>query len=326
MSTSGSTDFTLNTNEVVSEILELLGVIAPGTSAPTEWYMTTLRTINMMLKDWVTDGIKLYLETEGFLFLQVNEARYRIGEVVDDDALATEYLDTTTLSDAALGDTSLTITTSDGIGVDDIVGIELDDGTMQWSTVSSIPDSTSISIDDALTDNASEGNAVYTYDPANITGRPIEISSVRLHDTDSQTDRVLKCISRREYFNLPSKAVSGNPTQYYVDKQRDYTSIYVYPVSDNTRNVLYVTGRRMVEDLDSALNDLDLPPEFISAVIYNAAVRVAPKFGKSQTVSELVGGNASITSQAAYLLKKLQNANQETARIKIRPYIPYDGY
>lgn len=319
MTTSNSTDFTLNTREVVNEVLEYAGVLGIGQTAPTRYYTNTVRTINLMLKEWQTDGITLHLEQEFYVFLEKNQASYQLGGSGADRAV-TSYTKTQISADEAGGQTTLSVESSTGMAASDVIGIELDDGTLHWTTISSVPTSTSIIVNLALASAAAEGNNVYFYDPGDVITRPVEVSSIRIRETDDN-DLALVPMSRKTYYNINNKTSSSSPIKYYIDKQRDYRILSVWPLPSGVDKVLHCTGSRIVHDLDETTNNLDLPNEALSAVIFNAAKRIAIKYGRAQALSEMVSGRMSLSMMADETYRKLKRANQEYTRIKIRPRV-----
>ena len=55
----------------------------------------------------------------------------------------------------------------------DNIGIELDDGTIQWTTINGAPAGSTVTLTDALTDDVASGNAVYVYTAK--TNRPMKL-------------------------------------------------------------------------------------------------------------------------------------------------------
>ena len=72
-------------------------------------------------------------------------------------------LDTTLTDGEPLGETSMLVGTSADVANADIVGVVLDDDSIDWTTVAAVPDGTHITLTDALTGAAGSGNAVYVF-------------------------------------------------------------------------------------------------------------------------------------------------------------------
>jgi hypothetical protein len=312
MSTSGSTDFSLTTNQIVQDILELCQVAGIGDSVPGEDYSSVVRTLNLMIKAWQTEGIQLHTETEAILFLEDGKSKYQLGGSGADRA-SNEIIKTEISADEASGQTTLSVDDSSDMAASDIIGIELDDNTIHWTTISSIPNSTSVIVNSAITDDASSGNNVYAYTTA--MGRPINISQARLLKDDG-TIIVLQPRSRKEYFSRPNRNATGNPTEYFVDYQRDKTFISFYPVPDNVSSRIELSYRRIVEDFDSSADEPDFQQFAIAAITYNGAVWVGRKYGKDISQTDI----GVIATQS---LQSLKGYDQERTSLKIRPRIDW---
>ena len=73
MATSGTTTFSVTRNEVIAASLRLLGVLEEGASPTAQAIENSSLVLNMMLKDWMTDGIKLWTVKELTLPLVANQ-------------------------------------------------------------------------------------------------------------------------------------------------------------------------------------------------------------------------------------------------------------
>lgn len=130
--------------------------------------------------------------------------------------------------------------------------------------------------------------------------RPLQITQCR-HVEDSIATEMFP-LTREEYFRLPDKSTSGKPTNYYYDPQLTTGTLYIWP-TDSGANTLKFTYRRPLEDIDSATDDPDFPPEWLDALTYNLAVRLAPFYG--------VSVSAEVANIAAYGLDELEGFSRE---------------
>lgn len=117
-----------------------------------------------------------------------------------------------------------------------------------------------------------------------ITKRPIEIYQAYRRTTGGN-DVPIRLVSREEYSRFPNKTTGGAPFAAWVDRQRTATTAYVYPVPTATEVADGMTLRfdikRPIEDPTALTEDLEVPPEYVPAAIYNLAIWIAPKFGKT---------------------------------------------
>lgn len=106
---------------------------------------------------------------------------------------------------------------------------------------------------------------------------PFEVMSIRINRNGNDLPMVR--MSREEYFDLPNKATQGYPTQFYYDRQRSSGTLYVWPAPDAGLGTLKFTYRRVIMDMDAASDNADLPQEWLEAIVYNLAVKLAPGAG-----------------------------------------------
>lgn len=79
MTTSGSTNWTLNRDQIITAALRNIGAIATGeTPSPAEINEAS-EALNMMIKVWQTEGAKLWLNDTKELTLTANSQSYTIG-------------------------------------------------------------------------------------------------------------------------------------------------------------------------------------------------------------------------------------------------------
>lgn len=311
MATSGSTDFNLTTSEISTTILQLLGVLGTGETISAEDYNLVVRQLNMMIKTWQAQGIHLWTQTEGVVFLDKGQYKYILGGSSADKA-SDEEIKTELSTSASAADTTLTVDATTNMAVSDKVGLVLDTGAMHWSTIASVDSSTQITINDAVPTGASAAinNHVYAYTAG--LGKPLEIHHARLLNT-SGNETHMREMSRREYMRRPDKDSQGTPSRWYLDRQRDSTILYVLPASDTGANRIKVTYSRQLEDLDSTADNADFPSEWLETIVYNGAISCAPYFRVASTVDMQL-----ISARGQELLQALKGWDTQTTSLKIR--------
>lgn len=312
MATSSSVNFNLTANQVVTAALRKLGVISNAQSAEGEDYNNALQNLNTMVKTWQTQGINLWKQAEFVIFLTAGQQSYKIGGT-SPDRIASEDVVTEVATAASSGASTLTVDSTTGMAASDNIGIELDDGTLQWTTIVSVDSTTTLTLTATLTDDVAVDNNVYVYTTA-FTERLIEIDQIRL-SRDNDTEVVMQRISRDAYFGIPDKTSAAVPTQYYIDRQRDHTNVYVWGTANDVKDRLMVTGRKLIEDFDSSTDDADFPQEWFEALVYNLAVRIAPEHHKEEKVVQ----GTLIATMAVQTLQALKSWDQEHTSLKIIP-------
>lgn len=307
MATSGSTDFTLSRSEIIDEVLAICNVVGSGETPSPEDIAKVNRTLNIMLKAWQKTEDYLWLRTEATIMLVYGQASYSLpGAKGSNTVIKTELG-----AAEAAGQTVITVDSTAGMTASDVVLIELDSGALHASTISSVDNSTTITIADATSGAASIDNHVYTYTTA--IGRPLSIESIRLRDLNGN-DRPLNRYSRQQYFDLPDKNVVGTPIAYYYDSKLSTGKLYLYPTPDTVKSRLEITYTRTIEDMDSASNTLDMPVECLEAVIWNCALRCAPQFEVDRLKIE-----REIAPIAFQALAEMRGGDVEDGSIYIEP-------
>lgn len=79
MATSGSVDFAITRDEIITEALELIGRLASGDTAAAADVTTCAMSLNLMIKSWMADGVKIWKVSEGELTLVASQAAYTLG-------------------------------------------------------------------------------------------------------------------------------------------------------------------------------------------------------------------------------------------------------
>jgi hypothetical protein len=245
-----------------------------------------------MVKAWQSEGIGLWKNVEASLFQSYEGNSYDIGPTGDHcSALAYK---TEIASVASSGASTITVDSDDNITNGDYIGIELDDKSLQWTTVNGVPAANVVTLTDALTDDVAVNNHVYNY--TNKIQRPIEIVEAR-GVSPAAYDNPLIIASRDEYMRLSNKTSKSSPTQVYYDPIRTNGKMYVWPACNDVQEYIKFTARILIEDFDTATDDPDFPQEWLMALSWNLAVLVAPKFGK--VVDQIFLINAGILKQNA---------------------------
>lgn len=282
MATSGSINFSVTRSNILEDALAELGIFREGSDITSSEYTNAVthcsRALNRMIKAWMMQGHHLWTLTEATVFFDEDTKRYKLGSGGDEAANELDVVETTLASAGSSGSTTLTLTTVTGMAVSDVILIELDDGSVHSTTISSI-DTTAITvvIATALASAAAASNAVYTY--TTLLERPLKIVSARLRDKDGR-DRELQVISHDEYFMINDKDQEGSPNVVYYDPQRDNGYLYVWPRPDSMKERLKITYYRTIEDFDAASDNPDFPVEWSDALVLGLAARVARTYGK----------------------------------------------
>jgi hypothetical protein len=265
--------------------------------------------LNAMVKRWNATGLHVWTTTEATLFPQAGQIKYRLGTGSTDHV--TELYYETAISAVELsGQTTISLDDTTNITALDQIGIVLDSGALHWTTVVS-KTATDVLIALALTDDAAEGNAVFTYTDDIV--RPLKIVDARRYDIDSATDTPISVVARLEYQGLPLKTDVGNINQIFYDAQLSFGFIYIWHVPNTTTELLKFTWHRPIMDFNFAGDSPDLPQEWIQTIQFNLAAVMLAQFPVAPQRMDL------ILSQAETFLNDLTGFDRENESLFFQP-------
>jgi hypothetical protein len=111
---------------------------------------------------------------------------------------------------------------------------------------------------------------------AHASGTVVQNSSGAV--TTSTNDISLTKIDRSAYAGLPNKGQTGQPSQYYVDRQiRPTISLYLTPDA-NTYTFLKYYYIQRIQDAGSYTNQTDLPYRFLPCMVSGLAFYLSQKY------------------------------------------------
>ena len=146
------------------------------------------------------------------------------------------------------------------------VNIDLIEGQAEYNFFRSTGDGTS-----AVT------NPANTYGVADI----LEASLRTNRTATNQADSGLTKIARSAYSALASKLSKGTPSQYFVQRLVDKTTLTIYPTADssNASKDLHFYYVKRIQDVDSTYTDAtDVPYRFVPCMASGLAFYLSQKF------------------------------------------------
>ncbi len=298
MTTSGTYTSGLTLNEAATESLDLLQVGQDGETLTGDMQTRWKNTANLVLTEWHTQGLHLWAETEGTLFLTVGQSKYDFR--LSTTHVANTWYETTTTAATLAAATVIPVTSVANIQVGDKIGIIQNDNDLFWTTVASIA-SLNVTVNDPITLATLSGATVYNYRAATATvpellpiSRMSKDGVRRRESTDYEIP--VNFTSRKEYFDLPNKNQNGTVIQAYYSRQdiAGETSgiMYVWNPPSSSLPVLNFTYERKLQKLTAATQTIDIPDYAQNAFIYTVAERLIPKFGASAERTALIVSKA----------------------------------
>ena len=114
----------------------------------------------------------------------------------------------------------------------------------------------------ALTSGSSEGYSLGT-DSFSLLDAVITVSNT---STDIK-DLTLQKISHGDWLAISDKTVTGRPTQYFVDRQRDAPLVTFWPVPDSNKYSFKGWTLKKIADVNASYELVDLPTRYLPAII-----------------------------------------------------------
>lgn len=270
----------MNRDTIIKRAMQMANIINLNQPARGDDQAFAVDIFQSMIKLWQAEGIQLWNRRQATIFTAFHTEQYTLSST---GWHATNSYKNTTLSAVdILGSTVLSVTSSTGMTAADNIGIELDDGTRQWTTIVSVDSTTQVTVTTALTGAAASGNTIVTY-TNKIPDRPLRILDMRRVQLDqSKISTQMEIIGYSEYFNIPLKTTDGSPLNYYYDKLLDAGQLYVFPRPNDVNMLLEFTYHEAMEDVDSGTDNVDFPSEWTLPLIYGLAAELMVAYGKFQ--------------------------------------------
>jgi hypothetical protein len=293
VATSGSWDYSRSAAQLIAGVYEDFGLIVPGGTVASADETLALSRLNYVVKQYQgrsdgAPGLKIHTRQRITLLLAKGQQSYLIGPATTDARSSTAVGRTTLSADEASSQTTLSITsntdttsypgTTITMTAADFIGIELNDGTIHWSTISGTPASTA-DIATGLASAASSGNYVWWF-TARAQRFPY-IESAVLRNSDF-TDTPLDIYTQAEQYDqgVSDKRADGDPTCILVEPLRINTRVTLDSQPTDVTKTIVLTVYYPSEDYDAAANDIAFPQEAIRFLHWELAFALAPSVGR----------------------------------------------
>lgn len=311
MPSSGSVDFTVNRDQIVTDAFTEIGYLANGQPLSPEDLAWGVRKLNYLVKQWqgkadFAPGLKVFARKTAYLFLQKDQGAYSLGP--SGDHWTSSYGSTTIRAAEAANQTVLDITSSSGMTNGAYIGILLDTGAIHWSTISTTGAGPTVTIAAGISAAAAAGNRVFFYTTK--ARRPLEILTGVLRDTDTRDTQMLP-MSLQRYESLPDKTADGDPRYYLYEAMLTNGSMKLDVEPSDVTKVGRFVFLGAPEDFDAANDTPDYPQEWFKPLMLQLAIDLCP--GCSVVASQ------DLKNAAALALAIAQGTNPETSEVIFEP-------
>ena len=296
MATSLSYNYSVDAAAIIKAAYENLGVIEPNGTVPTAHQTKGLVSLNFLAKQLqgnsdLAPGLKIWTRQRVHLFLAKGQQTYLIGPAATDARATAQYGRTTLSADEASSQTTLSITsntdtttfpgTTVTMTASDFIGIELDDGTIHWSTISGTP-STTADISVGLTGPASAGNYVWWFTSRAQRLPLIEAAVIR---DENFNDLKLDVLTAEEYdLDVVDKYADGRPSAIVIEPLRITTRVILSSQPTDVTDTIVLTALYPAEDYDATTDDIAFPQEYFDFLSWQLAFRLSTPYKWTQTM------------------------------------------
>lgn len=162
---------------------------------------------------------------------------------------------------------------------------------------------------DSITEALVLAQAAYTLDDGTV-------DVLQVNFTLSGVETPMARIGKDSYVTLANKADAGQPSMYWLDRQRDAPVLRLYPVPDAAADAgsLTIWRKRHVMDVGEFTNTLDIPQRWHEAVIWDLADNLG---SETPDVDPMLMARAE--KKAASELIMAMNAETDAAPLVILP-------
>lgn len=279
MSTSGSFDFNLTTNEIVELSNKMVNALPEGQVLSNEQYSTGKKMLNMMVKSWRSKNIFLW-QTD----------LIAVPLVASSVVLGTDGVDYECVK-RHLSETGNAPTTGSSYG-------------SFWKKLATNSGS-----------SWAAGTNYTTICNPTLNTNITDIGEGFLRVLSSETNTQLSKITQSEFLKRFDSNNTGQPIQYWF-KREETPSVFLHPYPDSSTNyILEFSAYRFPEDMDTGADNPDFLQEWLEALTFGLAERLAPQNG--------IFGNdlRDIQKMASRALEDARSIDHETGSIFISPTI-----
>lgn len=293
MSTSNSWDFSLTATQLIQVAFEDLGVVSPGVAPSTAQATMALTRLGLIAKQFQGNidgapGVKVHTRQRINLFLAKGQQQYSIGPASGDarsttqygrTTVATAYVSGTSLSVAAVTDTTTFPGTTVSMTSGDFIGVQLNDGTIGWTTLNGTPGSSPATLQAGLASAAASGNYVWWF-TSRAQRFPLIESAVLRDENFKDTELGIYTQVQEYEVGVADKYADGTPTDILVEPLRIATRVTLSSQPTDVKKTIVLTVLYPAEDYDSGANDLAFPQEAFRFLGWELAFALCPSVGR----------------------------------------------
>ena len=141
---------------------------------------------------------------------------------------------------------------------------------------------------------------------------------INVQSGDGSTDLQLNRISMEEYLKIPRKTQTGRSSQYAVRRDRDNIVVSLWPLPDNSTNILKLETVKYIEDVSRSNQTADISRRFLPCLTAGTAYFMSMKRpGVDPSRINM------IKQEYEERLSRAQEEDRERASMLMRPRLRY---
>jgi hypothetical protein len=290
MATSGTTTFTVTRDQIIEAALRSLAVLEEGAQPSATTIENSSFSLNLILKKWQSEGIKLWTVVEYTIPLVNSQTAYTIGPSATYDLNADKplrviqaFLRNMTSPTNGVAEISL-LSGGSGYVSQPTNAVAVSGGTGTGATFN-LTFSGGVATSAALEANGgnySVGDILTVLGGTYTTPATITVNS--LYNTF--IDLPMNLISQQEYNILGSKSSQGTTNSVFYKAWRDYGEVKVFLTPNaNTSEYyeLHLTVQRPIMDITKPNENFDFPSEWFLALKWALVAELASDYEKTLT-------------------------------------------
>jgi hypothetical protein len=290
MAVSGTTTFTVTRDQIIEAALRSLAVLEEGAQPSATTIENSSFSLNLILKKWQSEGIKLWTVVEYTIPLVNSQTAYTIGPSATYDLNADKplrviqaFLRNMTSPTNGVAEISL-LSGGTGYTVQPTNAVAVSGGTGAGATFN-LTFSGGVATAAALEANGgnySVGDVLTVLGGTYTTPATITVNS--LYNTF--IDLPMNLISQQEYNILGSKSSQGTTNSVFYKAWRDYGEVKVFLTPNaNTSEYyeLHLTVQRPIMDITKPNENFDFPSEWFLALKWALVAELASDYEKTLT-------------------------------------------
>lgn len=285
-----TTTYSVTRDQIISGALRKLQVLDLGATPDADTLTNASQSLNIMVKAWQSQGIKLWTIQEYVIPLVASQNSYKLG-------YTTTKSGTCTITQATPG---VVTYVGNGLTVGTVVVFTttgaLPTGLTAGSSyyVVSTPTADTFTVSSTLAGSpiatSSAGSGVHTCTITTpvtvdqVTEKPLKVIQAWLRNMSvtPYIDRPVILLSRQEYNILGSKFATGQINSVWYNPMTTYGEVHTYLTPDATTAtdyMLYLVGQKPLGDILLATDVPDFPSEWMQALVWGLADELAIEYG-----------------------------------------------